>query len=94
MTSRSAWLLGAAVLVMAVLHQDVWFWDDRRLVFGFLPIGLAYHAGFSIAAACLWAAAVKFAWPRGIERWAEENEKGTDLFPSGKIDLSPFEETP
>ena len=49
-TSRSAWLLGAAVLVMAILHQDVWFWDDRSLVFGFLPIGLAYHVAFSIAA--------------------------------------------
>jgi hypothetical protein len=71
-TSHSAWILGGAVVLLAVLHQDVWLWSDRRIVFGFLPIGLAYHAAYSIAAACLWACAVTFAWPRGIERWADE----------------------
>jgi hypothetical protein len=30
------------------LHQDSWNWKDKTLVFGFLPIGLAYHAGFTI----------------------------------------------
>ena len=72
-TSRSAvWIFGAAIVALAVLHQDVWFWSDRRLILGVLPIGLAYHAVLSIAAACLWAAAVRFAWPSAIERWAEE----------------------
>ena len=65
------WILCAGVVALAILHQDVWFWDDRRIVLGFLPIGLAYHAGFSLAAACLWAGAVRFAWPNEIERWAE-----------------------
>lgn len=62
------WILAAALLV---LHQDVWFWDDRTLVFGFMPIGMFYHAMFSIAAACLWAAAVKWAWPSDVEASVE-----------------------
>jgi hypothetical protein len=41
-----------ALLVAAIyaLHQDVWFWRVARpLVFGFLPIGLAYHAAYTLA---------------------------------------------
>ena len=60
------------VVLLAILHQDVWLWENRTLVFGFLPIGLAYHAGFSIAAACVWALALKFAWPDELEAWADD----------------------
>lgn len=63
-----------AAIALAVLHHDFWWWDDRTLVFGFMPIGLFYHAMFSIAAGVLWALAVKFAWPAHIEEWAEEFE--------------------
>ena len=42
-----------AVLITALvyaLHQDVWFWRAARpLVFGFLPIGLFYHAAYTAA---------------------------------------------
>ncbi len=62
-------------IVLFVLHQDVWLWDDPGLVFGFMPKGLAYHATFSIAAACLWACALKFAWPHELEKWADEVEE-------------------
>ena len=61
-----------AVFVMLVLHQDVWFWDSHYLILGFMPVGLAYHAGYSIAAALLWALAIKFAWPEELEKFAEE----------------------
>lgn len=61
-----------AAIVLAVLHQDFWLWDDTTLLMGFMPVGLAYHAVFSIAAAALWAAAVKWAWPVHIEEFAEE----------------------
>ena len=45
-------LLVLAVAVLYVLHQDIWFWRTARpLVFGFLPVGLAYQAAFSVAAA-------------------------------------------
>jgi hypothetical protein len=52
----------AVFVVLLVAHQDVWFWDDPSLVAGFLPIGLAWHAGFSVAAAALWAFVLRFAW--------------------------------
>ena len=63
------WIL---VAVLFVLHQDFWLWNDGTLVFGFIPVGLLYHAVFSIAAALTWAAAVKYAWPKEVERFAEE----------------------
>jgi len=47
-----------AFVALCVLHHDWWYWDDGALLFGFLPIGLAYHAGVSLAAAGLWAWAV------------------------------------
>ena len=43
----------AVALIVAVylLHQDFWFWRAARpLVFGFLPIGLFYHAAFTVDA--------------------------------------------
>jgi len=50
------------------LHQDFWNWTKAEpLVFGFLPVGLAYHAGYSIWAAVLMAVLVKFAWPKHLE---------------------------
>ena len=64
------WLLAIALFA---LHQDVWFWSDGTLVFGFMPVGLLYHASYSLVAAALWAGAVKFAWPRGLEAWAESS---------------------
>jgi hypothetical protein len=50
------------------LHQDVWFWSAARpLVFGFLPIGLAYHALYCLAAAVLMWTLTKLAWPTHLE---------------------------
>ena len=36
----------AGFIVLAVLHQDGWNWDDGDLVFGIMPVGLAYHAAY------------------------------------------------
>jgi hypothetical protein len=61
-------LLVLATLLLYALHQDVWFWRTARpLVFGFLPVGLFYHAAYSVAAAGLMALLVKLAWPGHIE---------------------------
>ena len=67
------WILA---LVLAVLHYDFWYWDDRSLVFGFVPIGLAYPAGFSLACGALWFMAVKCACPTHIEEWADHETDG------------------
>ncbi len=61
-------------IALFVLHQDFWNWDNRSLVFGFLPAGLAYHGAFSIAASLLWLFAIKFAWPAEVEAWADGAE--------------------
>ena len=56
------------VVAMYVLHQDVWNWRRiEPLVFGFLPVGLAYHAAYSILAAGMMAVLVRFAWPKHLE---------------------------
>jgi hypothetical protein len=60
------WLLTLMVVLVYLLHQDVWFWHDRTLV-GFLPIGLAYHAFYSVLAAIMMAVLVRFAWPGHLE---------------------------
>ena len=68
-----------AFVVLFVLHQDWWLWDDRTLVFGFLPSGLAYHATYSLVAAGLWWVAISIAWPGEFEAWADaptEHETG------------------
>jgi fatty-acid desaturase len=62
-------ILGLAIAVLYLLHQDVWFWRQARpLVFGFLPIGLAYHALYCVAAACLMWGLTTFAWPAHLDR--------------------------
>ncbi len=61
-------LLTAMVAVVYVLHQDSWNWKEAYpLVFGFLPIGLAYQAGYSILAAAMMAVLVKTVWPKHLE---------------------------
>ena len=66
--STKCLLLTALALTVYFLHQDCWNWKKiEPLVFGFLPIGLAYHAAYSIVAAVVMAIFVKFAWPKHLE---------------------------
>jgi len=56
------------IVVLAVSHQDFWWWDRYEpLMLGFIPISLAYHACVSIAAAVLWALAVRYCWPEDAD---------------------------
>jgi hypothetical protein len=57
------WLL---VAVLIIVHQDFWYWEDSTLVFGFMPIGLFYHACISLAAGMVWLLACVFAWPQEL----------------------------
>ena len=59
------WLL---VIVLVVLHQDNWNWENDRLLMGFLPVTLAYHVGISLGAGFVWYLATLFAWPEVEEQ--------------------------
>jgi hypothetical protein len=56
------------ILAVYVAHQDLWNWRNYDpMIFGFLPIGLAYQAAYSIACAVLMAILVKTVWPKHLE---------------------------
>lgn len=60
--------LALFALALYILHQDFWNWNTYEpLVFGFLPIGLAYHGLFSIMCGVMMFLFVKFAWPAHLE---------------------------
>ena len=62
------WLAAAAAAAIYALHQDVWFWREARpLVLGFLPIGLFYHAAFTVACSALLWLMVKLVWPAHLD---------------------------
>ena len=53
---------------MIALHQDTWQWrDPSRVFFGLLPVGLAWHAAYSVLSALVMAALVRFAWPAELD---------------------------
>ena len=66
-------LIIVLALALAVLHQDFWWWDNRvgdttiEPLFGFLPIGLAWHVGISIGAAVVGWLAITYCWPEDLE---------------------------
>ena len=61
--------LSLLVIAVFLVHQDFWNWKNAEpFVFGFLPVGLAYHAGYAVLAAIMMALLVKFAWPNDLER--------------------------
>jgi hypothetical protein len=72
--------LSLAVAAFYALHQDVWFWRAARpLLFGFIPVGLTYHAFFTLGAALLMAVLVRLAWPARLEAEVEGRSTGTAL---------------
>jgi hypothetical protein len=69
-------LLVVVVAVLYILHQDFWFWREARpLVFGFLPIGLAYHAVYCLAVTLLMWTLTRVAWPSHLEAATRETTR-------------------
>jgi hypothetical protein len=84
---RIAKTLALLALVAGVyaLHQDFWNWQRiEPLVFGVLPVGLAYHVAYSIVAALMMAVLVKFVWPAHLEKTEPKEPKGPDRQREGK----------
>lgn len=69
-------MLVIALLAFFALHQDVWFWREARpLVFGILPVGLAYHAAYTLAVSAVMAVLVRRCWPSHLEEHAGEPDR-------------------
>jgi hypothetical protein len=64
---RGVTLYGALWVAMMLLRQDFWQWNDASLVAGVLPVGLAWQAGYSVLAAALMWALVRWDWPEELE---------------------------
>ena len=58
-------------VLLLLLHQDSWNWDNANLILGFMPVGLFYHACYSLVAALFGGIVMKVAWPTELEEWAE-----------------------
>ena len=66
------YVLWSLIVLLVILHQDNWNWEKGTLVLGFVPIGLAWHAGISVAASTVWYLATVFAWPVELEHGQDE----------------------
>ena len=66
MAARAARVTAYAALpVLYLLHNDLWFWDDPGRFLG-LPVGLTYHILFSSAVVLAMWRLVRVAWPGGV----------------------------
>ena len=61
--SNGKWIIIGLVILLIILHHDVWNWDNKEPVFGFMPMALLWQAGISIGAGATWFLATKIAWP-------------------------------
>ena len=59
-------LLYLALVALYLLHNDLWLWNDARLVFGH-PVGLAYHIGFALVTSIVLTLLVIHAWPEHLD---------------------------
>jgi hypothetical protein len=82
-------LLALSSVALYALHQDFWYWlDARPLAFGFLPIGLWYHAVYTLAVSALMWLLVRAAWPSHLEECLPV-EQGLTLTEPSDVGRSP-----
>ena len=65
-TVFSRWILYIGLVVLFLLHNDFWLWDNPKRVVG-LPIGLLYHIGYCIVAAILMMLIINHALPSQLQ---------------------------
>jgi hypothetical protein len=58
--------LYAALIILYLLHNDLWLWYDECLIAGF-PSGLLYHIVYCGVTSVLMLLMVKYAWPEHLE---------------------------
>lgn len=69
------YVVWSLIVLLLIVHQDNWLWDDTTLLFGFMPIGLMYHACISLAAGIAWYLATKFCWRAELETHSPKSAK-------------------
>ena len=75
-SSLRASLVAPITVLVYALHQDFWFWRTARpLVFGFLPVGLFYHAAYTALISGFMFAVVRGCWPSHLEHDDDTNER-------------------
>ncbi|MCY3592229.1 MAG: hypothetical protein OXH32_11445 [Acidobacteria bacterium] len=69
----------AALPVLYLLHNDLWFWDEPSRLLG-LPVGLTYHVLFSAVVVLAMWRLVRVAWPADVldELAGEAGDEGVD----------------
>ena len=68
------------VTALYALHQDIWFWrSSTPMMLGFIPVGLFYHACFTVAVSALMWLMVKYAWPSHLEHDAAQDNAGRHI---------------
>jgi hypothetical protein len=85
-------LLVIIVGALYILHQDFWFWRTANpLVLGFLPIGLFYHACYTVVVALVMSLLVKQAWPSYLEDGVGDGGtgRGGEVAPHRPVAVSP-----
>ncbi|MBX3421605.1 MAG: DUF3311 domain-containing protein [Pirellulaceae bacterium] len=65
----------SGLIVLFVLHHDFWLWSDDRLLLGVMPVGLAWHVGYSLVTGAFWWLAVRYCWPNQLESWAGQADQ-------------------
>jgi len=76
--NQGKYLVAGLVILLVILHQDIWFWESHEPVFGFMPVALLWHAGISVAASITWFIATKIAWPTFEESTPAEATEATE----------------
>lgn len=64
--SEMRYAVYALLVLLYVLHTDVWYWSDPRIVLG-LPIGVTYHVLWTLVVSVAFGLAVRYAWPEELE---------------------------
>jgi hypothetical protein len=73
----SRWAPAALVFGFYVLHQDWWLWREARPLFlGVLPVGLFYHACYTLAVPALMYLLIRRAWPSHLDGAAPDRRPG------------------
>lgn len=60
------WILYLLLILIYLLHNDLWFWHNPGIVLG-LPVGLLYHILYCVFSSFVLYILVKSAWPKYLQ---------------------------